>query len=127
MGWCLLSSQPDEKIRKTALLAARLMQEKRARDVVLLRTGQISVIADYFLIGTGITAIQLHAICDHLRRGLKEAGCLLLRLEGYREGWWVLMDYGSVVIHLFQPEARALYHLERLWGKAPLVDIESSG
>ncbi len=120
-----MSLQPDEGIRETALLAARLMQEKKARDVVLLETGRISIIADYFLIGTGTSTVQLHAICDHLRGGLKEAGHRLLRLEGYREGWWILMDYGGLVIHLFQPEARQFYHLERLWSKAPLLKVGS--
>ncbi len=115
------------QIREMALHAARLMREKKARDVVLLEIGRISVIADYFLIGTGTAAVQLHAICDLLRRDLKKAGFHLLRLEGYREGWWILMDYGGLVIHLFQPEARDFYHLERLWSEAPLLDIGNSG
>lgn len=102
------------------------MQERKAQDVVLLEIGRISIIADYFLIGTGTSTVQLHAICDHLRRGLKGAGSRLLRLEGYREGWWILMDYGGLVIHLFQPGAREFYHLERLWSEAPLLEIENA-
>lgn len=98
------------------------MLEKKAQDVVLLETGKISIIADYFLIGTGNSRVQIRAICDHLRRQLKDDGFLPLRVEGYREGYWVLMDYGSLIIHLFQPEARDFYNLERLWGRAPVVE-----
>ncbi|HHX87229.1 MAG TPA: ribosome silencing factor [Firmicutes bacterium] len=98
------------------------MLEKKAQDVVLLETGKVSIIADYFLIGTGISRVQIQAICDHLRRQIKEIGFSPLRIEGYREGSWVLMDYGSLVIHLFQPQAREFYNLERLWGRALLVE-----
>ena len=121
-----MPSQPDEEIRQTALFAARLIQEMKAQDVMLLEISRISIIADYFLIGTGASTLQLHAICDHLRRSLKEVGYRLLRLEGYREGWWILMDYGGLVIHLFQPGAREFYNLERLWSKAPLLEIENA-
>lgn len=120
-----MTHQPDDGFREMALLAARVMHEKKARDVVLLETGRISIIADYFLIGTGTSTVQLHALCDHLQQALKDAGHRLLRLEGYREGWWILMDYGGLVIHLFQPEAREFYNLERLWSKAPLLEVGS--
>ncbi|NMA92110.1 MAG: ribosome silencing factor [Firmicutes bacterium] len=98
------------------------MQEKKARDLVLLETGKISIVADYFLIGTGNSRIQIRAICDHLRQQLKESGFLPLRIEGYGEGYWVLMDYGGLVIHLLQQEARDFYDLERLWDRAPVVE-----
>lgn len=98
------------------------MLEKKAQDVVLLETGKVSIVADYFLIGTGTSRIRIRTICDHLRRQLKENGLLPLRIEGYREGYWVLMDYGDLVIHLFQPEAREFYDLERLWARAHLVE-----
>ena len=116
-----MSREAGAGSRELASLAAGLMLEKKAQDLVLLETGKISIIADYFLIGSGTTSVQLHAICDYLRLKLKEAGYNLLRLEGYREGWWILMDYGGLVIHLFQPEARAFYNLERLWSQAPML------
>mgnify|MGYP000974877561 CR=1 FL=1 len=114
--------QPGSDSRELSLLAARLMQEKKTHDVVLLETGKVSIIADYFLIGTGNSRVQIRAICDHLRQQLKDNGYLPIRVEGYREGYWVLMDYGALVIHLFQPEARDFYDLERLWSRAPQVE-----
>lgn len=107
--------------REFALRAAELAAEKKAGNLVLLEVGKISIVADYFLIATGNTRVQVQTICDHLLAQLKNEGFPLLRMEGYREGWWVILDYGSLVIHVFQPEARDFYNLERLWGKAPPV------
>ncbi len=103
------------------------MLEKKAQNVVVLETGRVSIVADYFLIASGNTRIQIRALCDHLRRHLKDSGLLPLRVEGYREGYWVLMDYGCLVVHLFQPEAREFYNLERLWSRAPQVKILPDG
>jgi ribosome-associated protein len=116
-----LSREPGDSPRELSLLAAQLAVEKKAIDPVLLEVGKISIVADYFLIATGTSAVQVHAICDHLLEKIKEAGYPLLHSEGYREGWWVILDYGALVIHLFQPEARDFYNLDRLWSKAPLV------
>ncbi len=119
--------EPENGSRKLASLAVRLAAEKKAQEMCLLEVGQSSIIADYFLIGTGTSAVQVHAICDHLSEKLKKEGYYALRIEGYREGWWVVMDYGAVVIHIFQPEARAFYDLERLWSESPLVKLEEPG
>lgn len=109
--------------RKLALWAAELVSEKKAEDLTLLEVGRVSVIADYFLIATGATRIQVQTICDHLLGKIKQAGITLLRMEGYREGWWVVLDLGELVIHLLQPEAREFYRLERLWSRAPAVEL----
>ena len=111
--------------RELALFAAQLALEKKGHDVHLLEVGQVSIIADYFLLVTGNTAVQVHAISDHLTESLKKEGSYALRIEGYREGWWVVLDYGGLVIHIFQPEARIFYDLERLWSEAPIIDLES--
>lgn len=116
-----MSREPGDDSRELALRAAELAAEKKAGDPVLLEVGKISIVADFFLISTGATQVQVHAICDHLLENLKKAGAPLLRIEGYREGWWVILDYGALVIHVMQPEARSFYNLERLWSKAPLV------
>ncbi len=118
-----MSLEPGVNSRKLAQWAAELALEKNSLDTALLQVGKISIIADYFLIATGKTAVQVHSICDYIMENLKEAGYSLLRLEGYREGWWVVLDYGFLVIHIFQPDARAYYNLERLWGKAPEVAL----
>jgi ribosome-associated protein len=118
-----LSREPGDNPRELSLLAAQLAVEKKAIDPVLLEVGKISIVADYFLIATGTSAVQVHAVCDYLLEKIKEAGCPLLHIEGYREGWWVILDYGALVVHLFQPEARDFYDLERLWSKAPALKI----
>lgn len=112
--------------RELALFAAQLALEKKGQDIHLLEVGQVSIVADYFLLGTGNTAVQVHSICDHLLESMKKAGHQALRVEGYREGWWVVLDYGGLVIHIFQPDARIFYDLERLWSEAPLVKLDEA-
>ncbi len=119
-----MTGEPDNGSRELASIAIKLAAEKKAQDMRLLEVGRVSIIADYFIIGTGGTAVQVHAICDHLTENLKKAGYYASRVEGYREGWWVVLDYGSVVIHIFQPESREFYDLERLWAEAPQFDLE---
>lgn len=116
----------DSSARELANYAAELAAEKKTRDLRLLEVGRVSIIADYFLIGTGATAVQVHAICDHLIESLKKKGYYASRIEGYREGWWVILDYGSLVIHIFQPEARDFYDLDRLWSESPLVELSET-
>lgn len=122
-----MTREPVSGYRNLALYAARLAAEKKARDLRLLEVGRVSIVADYFLLATGISAVQVHAICDHLVTSLKKEGLTALRIEGYREGWWVVIDYGILVIHVFQPEARTFYDLERLWAEAPLLDLPDPG
>ena len=79
------------------------------------------MVADYFVIASGRTDTQVQAIAENVIEKLKEAGETLFRREGFREGLWVLLDFGNVVVHLFREEERRFYDLERLWGDAPLV------
>lgn len=118
-----MTREPGDNPRELSLFAAQLAVEKKAINPVLLEVGKISIVADYFLIAAGTSAVQVRSICDHLLENIKETGSPLLHMEGYREGWWVVLDYGALVIHLFQPEARDFYDLERLWSKAPAVEI----
>lgn len=119
-----MAREPGNGSRELALIAAKLATEKKAHNLQLLEVGQVSIIADYFLLGTGTSRVQVHAICDHLIEQLKKAGYYALRIEGYREGWWVILDYGALVVHVFQPEARDFYDLDRLWSEAPPVALE---
>ena len=100
---------------------ARLAFEKKAQRVVSLDLQGISVVADYFLICTGGNSQQAKAICDFIDEKLKEKNISYLHLEGYEQGRWILMDYGTVIVHIFQEEERLYYNLERLWGDAPTV------
>jgi len=121
-----LTWEPDSGSRELAFYAVELAAEKKAQDIRLLEVGKMSIIADYFLIGSGASTVQVHAICDNLIETLKQEGYHALRIEGYREGWWVVLDYGSLVIHIFQLEAREFYDLERLWYESPKVDLSNT-
>lgn len=96
-------------------------EDKKAVDVVILEIGRVSLIADYFLIASGTSKTQVQAIADHIIEKAKEMGYTLLHKEGYTEGRWVLLDFGYVITHIFQPEERDFYNLERLWSHAPKV------
>lgn len=93
-------------------------QEKKARDIVSLKLSGLTLIADYFLIMTAGNSRQAQALSDHIYEEMKNLDCQALRVEGYQEGQWILLDYGTVVVHIFQEEERAFYDLERLWGDA---------
>ncbi len=108
--------------REAALRAAQLVLQKKAQNLALLEVGDITYLTDFFLICTGTSDIQVQAITDHLKDNFKQEGYQLLRLEGYRDARWVLLDYGDLVVHVFQPEERDFYNLERLWDGAPRVE-----
>ena len=112
------------KTKEFAFQAVRLLNEKKAQDIVMLEIGKISLIADYFLICSGSSVIHTKALCDHLLEKLSNKEHPLLRVEGYREGRWILLDFGALIIHIFLPEERAFYNLERLWGSAEAINVE---
>jgi len=113
--------------RELAVLAATAAAEKKATDIVVLDVGETLVITNYFVVATGGTARQVSAIIDEIDVTLKGAGARVLGREGEAEGTWVLLDYGDVVVHVFQPEEREFYRLEKLWSDAGRVEIPESG
>lgn len=102
------------------------MLEKQAVDVDIIDLRKLTAIADFFVVCTGTVDVHVRAIIDHVERSLRTARTPLrpLHTEGYNHLNWVLLDYGDVVVHVFQPEARAFYQLERLWGDAPTQRVE---
>ena len=106
-----------------AKLCLMIIRERKATDPVLLKVSQLSSITDYFLIASGNSSRQVQAIARHLLRRMREAGFRPEGIEGEREGHWVLMDYGDVVIHLFYQPVREFYDLEGLWLEAPRVNL----
>ncbi len=106
-----------------AQLAVRLMDDKKARQVRILDIRKISLVSDYFVLCSGGSTNQVRAIADHVEETLDELGVPLHHSEGYKNGRWVLLDYGDVVIHVFHEEDREFYDLERLWGDAPEVQV----
>lgn len=103
--------------------AVKVLDSKKARDIVLLKTHDITVLADYFLICTATSTTHVKALSDELEKALKDKGEAPLRTEGYRAGGWILVDFGCVVCHIFLDDTRKFYNLEHLWGDAPKVDI----
>jgi|PlaIllAssembly_1097288.scaffolds.fasta_scaffold138444_2 ribosome-associated protein len=108
-----------------AIKCAQFALDKKAVDVKVLEIAKISSIADYLVISTGMSDKQVQAIADSVKKGLKKFG-KALDIEGVREGKWVVIDYGDVLVHIFVDELRRYYDLDRLWGDAPLVDIPES-
>ena len=103
----------------------KALDSKKARDIRVLKTDQVSVLADYFVICTAGSTTQIKTLSDETGKALSELGEPPLRNEGYRSGGWVLLDFGCVVVHLFLQEMRQFYDLERLWSDVPQVDISA--
>jgi ribosome-associated protein len=109
--------------REYALSAAEAAAEKKAMDVAVIDVGDLLVVTDYFVVCTGETDRQVVAIAEEVERQLKERGLAPIGREGLEEGRWVLLDFADVVVHVFQPEQRDFYRLERLWDDAPRVEV----
>jgi ribosome-associated protein len=110
---------------EVAELAVRALDSKKAKDIRVLKTKDITVLADYFIICTASSTTQIKTLADEVEKILKEKGEPALRTEGYRGGGWVLVDFGSIVVHLFLKDIREFYSLERLWRDASDVDISA--
>lgn len=107
-----------------ARVAAHAADDKKAEDLVCLDLTSLTDVCDYFVICTGANARQVDAIVDEVReRVSKNCGVSPLSCEGREALSWVLVDYGSVVVHVFRPESRDYYRLETLWGDAPRLDL----
>lgn len=98
--------------------------DKKALDVIVLDLRGITLIADYFLICSGRSTIHVKSIAENISEVLESQGQKYLRREGFREGRWVLLDYGHLVVHVFQHEDRLFYNLERLWGDAKKMNLD---
>lgn len=94
------------------------LEDDKAIDPVVVSLENKSTIADYMIIATGTSQRQVGAMAEHLVEKLKAAGLRTGHIEGKTQGDWVLIDAGDVIVHLFRPEIRALYNLEKLWGRA---------
>lgn len=108
-----------------ALLVARTAEEHRGHEIVILDMRELTSLFDYFVIVSGTSRRQLHAISEHIDGALSQVGARRLGVEGFGESRWILLDYGEVIVHLFEPETRAYYALEDLWAHAPRVTFES--
>jgi ribosome-associated protein len=106
-------------------MAVKAADDKRAEDIVVLNMKGISLISDYFLICHGNSDKQVQAIAREMKEKSEELGYTVNRMEGFDEARWILVDLGDVVAHVFHKDERSYYNLERLWGDAPSVDVQS--
>ena len=115
-----------ENSRKAALVAARAADEKKATDIMVQEVHDLIGVTDFFVIVTAGNPRQVDAIIDAVEDDLREKCDLKpINREMSRDGSWSLLDYGNIVIHVFQPDTREYYRLEQLWNNAPIVDLAS--
>ena len=110
--------------KEVALDVTRALDEKKGMDIKLLRIEKISSLADYFLICTGTSNTHVKTLCDYAEYTLEQLGEPMLGREGHRGNSWELLDFGSIVVHVFTEEARKFYDLERLWADAEQIDLK---
>ena len=108
---------------KVAYAVVKALDDKLARDIKLLKTDQLTILADYFVICTATSTTQIKTLSDEVEKQLEELGEPPLRREGFRSGGWVIIDFGCVVTHIFLDETREFYGLERLWSDAEEIDL----
>lgn len=111
-------------IEQMAQQIAEACWEEKARDVVVLDVSHLTVVADYFIIAAGRNILQVKSIFAQVQDRLEAAGVTPLRREGQQEGIWAVLDYGSILFHVFRQEEREYYELENLWGDARRVTLE---
>jgi ribosome-associated protein len=114
----------DERSRQRALAVAQAGLSKKAEDVLLLDVRGLSSVADFFVLLSGTGPRQVNALAEAVEDELRKQGVKLLGSEGQASGTWVLLDFGDVVAHIFEPETRATYDLEGAWADAPRERIE---
>ena len=109
--------------KEIAYSVTKALDEKKGLDIKLLKIDRISSLADYFLICTGTSNTHVKTLCDYAEYTLEQLGESMLGREGHRGNSWELLDYGTIVVHVFTEEAREFYNLERLWADAEAIDL----
>lgn len=113
-----------EESKKLALNIGKIIDEKKGQDIIILDIHQLSSFADYFVIASGTSIRQVKAIADEIEDRLQKNNIFINHKEGYESGTWVLMDYNSIIVHLFTEEQRSFYNIERLWRDAYQLTID---
>ncbi|MDO4615031.1 MAG: ribosome silencing factor [Lachnospiraceae bacterium] len=115
----------SEKSKNLARLAVEALEDKKGEDIKVIDITEVSVLADYFIIASGMNKNQVQALADNVEETLSKAGSPSRQVEGYQTANWVLMDFGDVIVHVFDSENRIFYDLERIWRDGRLVDVSS--
>ena len=111
--------------REIAAAAVKALDAKQAKDIRLLHTTDVTVLADYFVICTATSSTHVKTLTDEVDAALSELGEPPLHREGYRGGSWILLDFGCVIVHIFQKDMREFYNIEHLWNDAEEVALSS--
>ncbi len=111
--------------REIAVRSAHIASEKKVEDIVIYAVEDLTFIAEYFVVCSGINERQLKAISDDIRKEMRDMGVTVRGIEGYGDATWILIDLGGVIVHLFNAESRTYYDLDLLWGDAPKIEWES--
>ncbi|NEZ67073.1 ribosome silencing factor [Leptolyngbyaceae cyanobacterium CCMR0082] len=120
----MATEQIDEKALELATAIANAADDRKAEDISILQVGDASYLADYFVIATGFTNVQVRAIARSIESTIEtNHGRSPLRTEGVEEGKWVIYDYGDVIAHIFQPREREYYDLEAFWGHVKRIEF----
>lgn len=114
----------DERSKKMASLAYHALEDKKAMDISAIDIGHVSVVVDYFIIASGDNRNQVQAMADNVEEVLGRAGYIPKDMEGYRNANWILLDFGDLVVHIFDRENRVFYDLERIWRDGKRTTIE---
>jgi ribosome-associated protein len=125
-GFASHVSRSDDPSYNLALTIAQAADDRKGADILLLNVADVSYLADYFVVVTGFSNVQVRAIANSIVEKVQEEWQREpLRKEGQSEGNWVLLDYGDVIVHLFMPKERAFYNLEAFWGHAEQIPFTS--
>ena len=106
-------------------LAIEALEDKKAEDIHVIDIREVSTLADYFIIANGTNSNQVQALTDNVHETLGKAGYHAKQVEGYNTANWILMDYGDIIVHVFDKENRLFYDLERIWRDGKVVEIEA--
>lgn len=111
--------------RKMAKIAYDALDEKKGYDIKVIDISEITMIADFFIIASGDNSNQIQALISNVEEKMHKAGYAAKRIEGNKNSTWVLMDFGDIIVHIFDKEDRLFYDLERIWADGTLIDGES--
>lgn len=118
-----MSTVSTEKMM--AQIACKAIDDKKGQDIKVIDIHNVSVIADYFVIASGTNSNQVQAIVDNVEEQLGRAGFEAKQIEGNRNSSWILMDYGDVIVHVFDEENRLFYDLERIWRDGKVLEMDA--
>ena len=113
----------DNKTKDFAVLAVEALEDKKAEDITIIEISEVSVIADYFIIAGGNNKSQIQALSDVVDEKLGRAGLPLKQIEGYNNANWILLDFGDIIVHIFDKENRLFYDLERIWCDGKKIEL----